>query len=254
MGTLTGKVAWVTGAGTGIGEAVAKAMADAGVSVVLTGRRREPLEKVAAAIAAGGGSASIETGDLGKASVVTGLVERILAAHGRIDIVVNNAGINIPERQWDKLTVAGIDTLVGGNLSSALYVSRAVLPHMRVRQDGLLIHVASFAGRFVSLVAGPVYTAAKHGVVAMSHSINMAECTNGIRSCVICPAEVATPIMDLRSPPPSQEDRARMLQPEDLGRLVRFVAEQPASVCLNEILIAPTWNRTYIALQRNRPN
>ncbi len=252
MGTLDGKIAWVTGAGTGIGEAAAVWLAKAGCTAIVTGRRREPLERVAGAIADAKGKVGIECGDLTRWSAVQGMAERILAAHGRIDIVVNNAGVNIPNRKWPDITAEGIDALIAGNLTSAAYVTRAVLPSMRERKDGLLIHTASFAGRFIGAVSGPLYTAAKHGVVAMSHTINVEECTNGIRSCVICPAEVATPIMEQRSPPPSKEDRARMLQPDDLGRLVVFVAETPASVCLNEILISPTWNRGYIAL-RNRP-
>lgn len=253
MSSLTGKIAWITGAGTGIGEAAALGLAKAGCSTIITGRRREPLERVAGLISAAGGKVAIECGDLTKWASVSGMAERILAAHGRIDIVVNNAGINIPNRKWADLTSDGIDTLIGGNLTSAAYVTRAVLPAMRSQKDGLLIHTASFAGRFIGTVPGPLYTAAKHGVVAMSHTINVEECTNGIRSCVICPAEVATPIMDQRSPPPSAEDRARMLQPDDLGRLVVFVAETRATVCLNEILISPTWNRSYIAM-RQRPN
>jgi NADP-dependent 3-hydroxy acid dehydrogenase YdfG len=117
---------------------------------------------------------------------------------------------------------------------------------MRAQKDGILIHTASWAGRFVSQVSGPAYTAAKHGVVAMSHSINMEECANGIRSSVICPAEVATPILDGRPVPVSAEDRSRMLQPEDLGALILFIAFQPKHVCLNEVLISPTWNRGYL--------
>ena len=96
------------------------------------------------------------------------------------------------------------------------------------------------------MLSGPGYSAAKHALVAASHSINMEECSNGIRSCVICPGEVATPILEHRPVPVSAEERARMLQPEDLGDLVLFVATRPKHVCLNEVLISPTWNRGYI--------
>src|SRR5213078_3726448 len=117
------------------------------------------------------------------------------------------------------------------------------LPIMRQRQDGLIIHTASMAGRFIGGFPGPLYTAAKHGVVAMSHSINMEECINGIRSCAICPGEVATPILDKRPVPVSAEERARMVQPEDCGDLIRYIAALPKHVCINEVLITPTWNR-----------
>ena len=83
-------------------------------------------------------------------------------------------------------------------------------------------------------------------VTAMTETINMEECMNGIRACAICPAEVATPIMDRRPVPPSAEDRSRMLQPEDLGNTIRFIAELPAHACINQLIISPTWNRMYI--------
>jgi NADP-dependent 3-hydroxy acid dehydrogenase YdfG len=103
------------------------------------------------------------------------------------------------------------------------------------------------AGRNVSPLSGPGYTAAKHGVVAMSHTINMEECVNGIRSCVICPGEVATPILDKRPNPVSEEERAKMVQSEDVGDLIRYVACLPPHVVLNEIWITPTHNRSYVA-------
>jgi NADP-dependent 3-hydroxy acid dehydrogenase YdfG len=118
---------------------------------------------------------------------------------------------------------------------------------MRRQQDGLLIHTASLAGRLVANLPGPAYTAAKHGVVALSHSINTAECMNNIRSTVLLPGEVATPIMDKRPVPVSPQARARMIQPADVGDLVRYIACLPAHICLNEIMITPTWNREYVS-------
>jgi NADP-dependent 3-hydroxy acid dehydrogenase YdfG len=103
------------------------------------------------------------------------------------------------------------------------------------------------AGRTPSPLSGAAYSAAKHGVVAMSHIINMEECINGIRSCVVCPGEVATPILDKRPVPVSKEERARMAQSEDVGDLIRYVACLPAHVTINEVWITPTWNRGYIA-------
>jgi NADP-dependent 3-hydroxy acid dehydrogenase YdfG len=250
--SIKGKIVWVTGAGSGIGEAAAIALAREGAVTVLTGRRREALERVAGVIRKAGGTASVEPADLTSAKSVTRVVDAIKAAHGRLDILVNNAGINIPDRTWPRLTHEGIDTLVNGNLSSAIYVAHAVLPIMRAQKDGLLIHTSSMAGRNISPVSGPIYTAAKHGVVAMSHTINLAECINGIRSCVICPGEVATDIMKLRDPPELPETLARMVQPEDMGDVVVFVARQPAHVCINEMWVTPTHNRGYISAIRAR--
>ena len=247
MPTLNDKIAWVTGAGSGIGEAAAEALGRAGATLVLTGRRPEPLERVAARIEAGGGKALVEPGDLTDSARVGALAASIGERLGRLDILVNNAGVNIRHRSWAELTPEGIDTILKGNLSGAFYAVAAALPLMRVQRDGILIHTASWAGRFVSPVSGPAYTAAKHAVVAMSHTLNMEEFANGIRSTVICPAEVATPILDLRPQPLSAKDRARMLQPADLADLILYVATRPKHVCLNEILISPIWNRGYLA-------
>ena len=118
---------------------------------------------------------------------------------------------------------------------------------MRAQRDGVLIHVSSWAGRFVGPLTGPAYIASKHGMVAMSHSINCEECINGIRSTVICPGEVATPILDKRLVPVTKAQRAKMLQPEDLGDLIRYVAGLPKHMCVNEVLVTPTLNRTYVA-------
>ena len=252
MQDITGKIAWVTGAGTGIGEAAAKALAAEGVIVILTGRRKEPLEKVAAVIKQAGGKAEVQAGDLTKSATVDKIVAGIKAEFGRIDIVVSNAGVNVPNRTWPKLTTQAIDNLVAGNLTSAIYVSHAVLPIMREQQNGLLIHTSSMAGRNISPVSGPIYTAAKHGVVAMSHTINLAECTNGNRSTVILPGEVATEIMKFRDPPELPETLARMVQPEDMGAVVVFVAKQPPHVCVNEMWVTPTHNRGYLAAMKGR--
>ena len=247
MATLTGKVAWVTGAGSGIGQAAAVALAQEGATVVLTGRRKEPLEETAAAIKKAGGKAVVKPADLMKAAAVGRIAKDIDSKFGRCDILVNNAGLNIPDRKWSELTSAGAEMVIDGNLSSAFYCSSAVLPMMRKRKDGVLIHTSSMAGRNPSTLSGAAYSAAKHGVVAMSHTINMEECVNGIRSCVVCPGEVATPILDRRPIPVSKEERARMAQSEDVGDLIRYVACAPAHVCINEVWITPTWNRGYVA-------
>ncbi|HSU06227.1 MAG TPA: SDR family NAD(P)-dependent oxidoreductase [Acetobacteraceae bacterium] len=251
MPKLAGKVAWITGAGSGIGEAAALALAEEGATVVLTGRRREPLEHVAGRIRENGRTAHVQPADLMQAAQVQKVGAFIKDTLGRLDILVNNAGLNIVDRHWNELTPQGIDEVVHGNLSSALYCVTAALPMMRAQKDGLIIHTASMAGRFIGGFSGPIYTAAKHGVVAMSHSINMEECINGIRSTAMLPGEVATPILDKRPNPVGPEERARMVQAEDCGDLVRYIACLPPHVVINEVMIAPTWNRSYVAnLQR----
>jgi NADP-dependent 3-hydroxy acid dehydrogenase YdfG len=249
---LKGKIAWVTGAGTGIGEAAGLALARDGAAVVLTGRRREPLEAVAEKVRAGGGKVVVQPADVTNAVAVQKVADAIRAEFGRLDVVVNNAGMNIPERAWSQLKLAGAETVIQGNLVSAFYVVQAVLPIMREQKDGLLIHTASWAGRFIGPISGPAYTAAKHGMVAMSHTINLEECQNGIRSCVVCPGEVATPILVNRPILETPETLARMVQPEDMGNIIAFVAAQPRHVCINEIIVSPTHNRGYISIMKAR--
>lgn len=245
--SIEGQIAWVTGAGSGIGRAGAIALAGAGAAVVLSGRRAEPLEETSRLIGEQGGRAVVAPVDVSQPAEVAAVRDRIAKEFGHCDILVNNAGMNIPNRRWSEIDGPSFDALVAVNLSGPFYAVAAVLPMMRKQGHGLLIHVSSWAGRHVSLLTGPAYAAAKHAVVAMSESLNQEECVNGIRSCCLCPGEVATPILDKRPVPVSAEERARMLQAGDLAETILFVARMPPHVCLNEILISPTWNRGYVA-------
>jgi NADP-dependent 3-hydroxy acid dehydrogenase YdfG len=253
MSALKGKVAWVTGAGSGIGQAAAIALAKEGATVVLTGRRKDALQETAALIETAGGAAVVKPGDLMKAASAKKIAADIEKKFGRCDILVNNAGLNILERRFAELTPEGADLVIHGNLSSAFYCTTAVLPMMRKRKDGLLIHTSSVAGRVPGPLSGAAYSAAKHGVVAMSHTLNMEECVNGIRSCAVLPGEVVTPILDKRPVPVTKQERARMAQSEDVGDLIRYIACLPAHIVINEVMINPTWNRSYVAaLQRGK--
>lgn len=249
MANATKRVAWVTGGGSGIGQAGAEALAADGWTVIISGRRKDALDAVANAINAGtGGRAETMPLDVSNAADVEVAAQKIVAKHGRIDLLVNSAGINVPKRSWADMEIAGWDKLVDINLSGVLYCMRAVLPTMRAQKDGCIINVASWAGRHVSKMPGPAYTTTKHAVLALTHSFNMDECVNGLRACCLSPAEVATPILKLRPVVPSAEEQARMLQPDDLGRTIAFVASMPPHVCVNEILISPTWNRGFVAM------
>ncbi|MDU6748810.1 MAG: SDR family NAD(P)-dependent oxidoreductase [Bradyrhizobium sp.] len=246
------RIAWITGGGTGIGEAGALALAADGWTVIVSGLRKAALETVAAKIAAAGGTAEAVPLDVAKAAEVQAAADAILARHGRIDLLVNSAGVNVPKRRWDDMTLDGWNQLVEINLNGVLYCMKAVLPAMRAQADGTIINVSSWAGRHVSKMPGPAYTSTKHAVLALTHSFNMEECMHGLRACCLMPGEVATPILEQRPVVPSAEEQARMLQPEDLGRTIAFVANMPPRVCVNEILISPTWNRGFIQTPANR--
>jgi NADP-dependent 3-hydroxy acid dehydrogenase YdfG len=247
MRSLQGKTAWITGAGTGIGEAGARALAAAGMHVVLSGRRIEPLNAVAEDL---GDAASVEVLDVSDRNAVAAVAGRILDRHGSVDVLVNSAGINVKSRNWHNVSLDDWERIIRIDLDGAFYCIKTVLPAMIEQGDGLIINVSSWAGRHVSVVTGPGYTAAKHAMNAMNESVNMEHGIHGIRACAICPGEVATPILDNRPVPVTKEDRARMVQSEDCGDVIRFIAELPAHVCINELVISPTWNRGYIAQAR----
>ncbi len=251
MADLAKQVVWVTGAGSGIGEAAAATLAAAGATVVLTGRRCEPLEAVAAGIVAAGGKAAVEPGDLTDAARVEEIARGILSRFGRLDVLVNNAGVNIRDRATASLKPEGVDTLLSTNLAAAFYCVTSVLPIFRGQGGGLMIHTASWLGRHSHKLAGAGYSAAKHAVVAMSHAINMEEFDNNIRSCALCPGEVATPVLENRPVPVPQEERDRMLQPQDLADMILMICRLPSRVCLNELVISPTWNRMFLSQEQS---
>ncbi|MEZ5559847.1 MAG: SDR family oxidoreductase [Pseudomonadales bacterium] len=247
MRDLTGKVAWITGAGTGIGESAAMALADLGMNVVLSGRRRDKLDAVAARI---GETARVAELDVADKSAVHAVAGEIMEAYGQIDVLVSSAGLNVKQRNWHNLTMDDWDQVIRVDLDGAFYCAKAVLPGMIGQGDGLIINISSWAGKHVSVVTGPAYTAAKHAMNAMTESINMEAGIFGVRACAVCPGEVATPILENRPVPPSAEERAKMVQPEDCGAIVAFLARLPAHVCINELTVSPTWNRGYVAQAR----
>jgi len=238
---LAGKVAWVTGGGSGIGLAGAIEFAKLGARVVISGRSEATLKEAAK-------KAGVEAVacDVSNKQSVAGAAGEIHRRHGKVDILVNSAGINLPKRNFRDVTSEGWDQIVAINLSGMFYCVQAVLAGMRSRKDGLVINISSWAGRYASVLTGPGYNATKHAVIALTESINLEEAANGVRATSVLPGEAATPILEKRPVPPSPEVRAKMLQPEDLGRTLAFIATLPPRVCINEIIVSPTWNRFLI--------
>ena len=245
-GELKGKVAWITGGGSGIGLAGAVELAKQGAHVVISGRRAQTNQSGLGELKKHGSAEAIQL-EVSDKKAVNAAAADIEKRHGRIDILVASAGTNIAgnQRNFKNMTLEGWDDVVAINLNGLFYCNHAVIPGMRKRKDGLIINVASWAGRYASALTGPAYNATKRAVIAVSESINMEECVHGIRACSILPGEVATPILEKRPVPPSKEERARMAQAEDLGKAILFVATMPARTCVNELVIAPTWNRFY---------
>ena len=244
---LKGKVAWITGGGSGIGLAGALELAKAGAHVVISGRTQRTNDSGLAQLKAVGSAEALLL-DVAEQKAVVKAAADIEKRRGRIDILVTSAGTNIGggTRNLKNMSLEGWDDVVRINLNGLFYCCHSVLPGMRARKDGLIINISSWAGRYASVLTGPAYNATKRAVIAVSESINMEECMHGIRATSILPGEVATPIMEKRPVPPSAEERARMAQAEDFGKAILFVATMPARTCVNEMVIAPTWNRFYL--------
>ncbi|MEK9768193.1 MAG: SDR family oxidoreductase [Betaproteobacteria bacterium] len=246
MKKLSGKIAWVTGAGTGIGMAAALSLSESGAMVVLSGRRTEKLEDVASEIRNRGASSSVIPLDVTNVEMVESCSRKILEDFKTIDILVNSAGMNVPERYWTNQSKEGWQKVIRANLDGIFNTVHSVMPTMRAQSDGLIINVSSWAGVYHTKLTGAAYNASKSGVIALTETINMEEGVNGIRACAICPGEVATPILDTRPIPPSKEERARMLQLDDMASTIKYVSELPKNACVNQIIISPTWNRMYV--------
>ncbi|MBV8566192.1 MAG: SDR family oxidoreductase [Methylobacteriaceae bacterium] len=243
MGLLDGNIVWITGGGSGIGRACAVAFAREGARIALTGRRLAALEETEELVRKDGGTCMLAQADVAAAQEVNKALQSIVAAWGDPHILINNAGGNVARRHWGNLAPQAVSQVIDIDLKAMFLCTLAVLPAMRGRGDGRIVHIASQAGVSLQTVSGPTYSAAKHGVVSMSATLNAEEGIHGIRSICISPGEVATPILDSRPSPPSAEERAKMLQPEDVAATALFCVTLPARACATEVVLLPTDDR-----------
>ncbi len=247
MGGLQGKVAIVTGASTGMGRAIAAALAGQGAILGLVARSADRLAESAGLIRAGGGQVVDFSGDVADDEVAKRTVQAMLDRYGRIDILVNNAGTNTFHRNLADTSPQDWRRVLETNLTGAYLFTRRVLPPMRQAGRGLIVLISSGAGLQPSAPAGVAYSASKHAMHSLAGSINAEERRHGIRACVIAPGETDTPNLTLRPRPPAKEDLATMLRPEDIADAVAYVAGQPDHVAVEMIVINPTAKRNYQA-------
>jgi NADP-dependent 3-hydroxy acid dehydrogenase YdfG len=239
MSRLTDKIALVTGGGSGIGLAVARALLDEGARVAISGRDEAKLQGAVQELA-GGERLLYVTADVADPEQVDRMVRTVQQRWGAVDILVNNAGTNIKQRTVRELTPESWQLLIRANLDGAFYCIHAVLPQMLQRHEGLIINISSIAGKRANPLGGAAYVASKFGMSGLGICLAAEEMNSGIRVTNIYPGEVETPILNVRPVPVGPEQRARILQPEDVAAAVLFVATLPARASVPELVIKPT--------------
>ncbi|MGE3316964.1 MAG: SDR family oxidoreductase [Planctomycetaceae bacterium] len=237
--SLSGKTVLVTGGGTGIGAACALYLAREGCRVAIAGRRDDKLRETAAQHK-GPNAILTHTVDVADRSSVTELIDWATRELGRIDILINSSGTNIPKRAMAELNPDDWDKLIAINATGAYNCLWAIFPQMRERRDGLVINIVSTAGIRAGLLGGVAYNASKFAMSALGITVAQEVKDQNIRVTNLYPGEVDTPILENRPVPVTPEHRARILQPEDVAEAVVMIAKLPARAHVSEITIKPT--------------
>ncbi|SFL46558.1 SDR family oxidoreductase [Salibacterium qingdaonense] len=244
MSNLKDKVVLMTGASSGIGEGTAKELSDNGAKLVLAARREERLQELTDEINKNGGDAVYKVTDVTSREQLQELAQKALDHYGRIDVLVNNAGL-MPLSFMDKLKVDEWDKMVDVNIKGVLYGVAAVLPTMREQKAGHIINISSVAGHTV----GPgmsVYSGTKHAVRTITEGLRQEEALaeSNIRTTIISPGAVATELPETITDDDVlkglENSSMTPIQPKDIASTIRYAIEQPEEVAINEILVRPT--------------
>jgi NADP-dependent 3-hydroxy acid dehydrogenase YdfG len=246
---LEGQAVLVTGASSGIGEATARTLAARGAKVALVARRAERLEKLASEIAGRGHTALAVEADVTDQEQAIAAVERTVGDFGRLDVLINNAGVMLlgpiadaPTEEWDRM--------VDINVKGLLYMTHAAVPHLleaakdSPREVTDIVNISSVAGRVASAGAG-VYNLTKFGVGAVSESMRQELSRQGVRITIVEPGAVSTELVDHLRPEIRESVRGRFddiktLEAHDIAEAIEYAVTRPAHVSINEILIRPT--------------
>jgi NAD(P)-dependent dehydrogenase (short-subunit alcohol dehydrogenase family) len=233
------KVAVITGAGSGVGRAIAIQLAAEGWNLALVGRRVETLEETARLAGLTASRFLCCSADIARAADVDRMAAEIDARWPDVEVLVNAAGTNTPQRSLEVLSREKYHEIIDTNLDGAYFCVQAFLPGMRRRRSGTIINIVSDAGRQASPKAGPAYAASKFALLGLNQSINAEERGNGIRACAILPGDIDTPILDKRPAPPTAEAREKMLKSEDIAACAMLAINLPCRAIIEELLIRP---------------
>ena len=232
--TLAGQVAVVTGGGRGIGAGIARTLASLGMATVVCGRSRQPLEQTAAAIVAAGGQCEVATCDVAQLADVEAVATRVQSTFGRVDALVNNAGIGRFDAPLHQMAPEIWDDLLNTNLRGVYYCIRSFAPLMIAARSGHIVNISSLAGKN-ALPNGAAYAASKWGLNGLSYSVAEELRQHGIRVSVVCPGSTNTELS-----PHAGKDPLKMLQPDDVAHAVAMIVTQAPQSFVSEILLRPT--------------
>ncbi len=239
---IAGKVVVITGASSGLGEATARHLSALGAVVVLGARRMDRIRSLAAALAGSEGKAVALQTDVTQSAQVKGLVDAAVEKYGRIDVMINNAGL-MPHSPLNRLKIDDWDRMIDVNIKGVLYGIAAALPYMQQQKSGHIINVSSVAGHKVR-PGSAVYAATKHAVLALSEGLRQEVKPYNIRTTVISPGALATELPDSVTEPDVAESVRKVYEvaiPADaFARAVAYAMSQPDDVDVNEILFRPT--------------
>jgi NAD(P)-dependent dehydrogenase (short-subunit alcohol dehydrogenase family) len=233
------QLAVVTGGGSGVGQATVLALVNAGWSVVALGRRRSALEETRSLAGALADRVTVIECDIAQQESVREVGRRIEAEMGAVEVLINAAGTNAPQRALEVLSDADYRAMMDTNLNGAYYCVQAFLPGMRNRGSGTIVNIISDAGKQASPKAGPAYVMSKFGLAGLTQAINAEERTRGVRAIGIFPGDINTPLLNRRPVVPDEAARARMMQPEDIAACVLLAVQLPSRAVIEELIIRP---------------
>jgi len=235
----TPRVGIVTGAGSGVGRAIALRLAASGWQVGIVSRRREHLDETVKLAGHAGNLFHPFAADVADPASGERVVKELVNRFGGLAALVNSAGTNLPRRGMDVLSVEDFHALVDVNLNGTFHFVHAVLPVMRRQAQGTIVNVVSDAGLIANAKAGAAYVASKFGVTGLTQSINAEEREKGIRACAIFPGDIDTPLLQKRPQPPPAEARAKMLQPDDVADCVMLAINLPQRAVVEQLVVRP---------------
>ena len=240
--TLEGQVAFVTGASSGLGRAAALAFARAGADIALLARSEADLQEVAAAVEIAGRQALVLATDLAQAEEAAAAADKALKHFGRIDVLVNNAGTDVPGPVAD-LSVADWDLVLGVNLRAPFVLAKTVFPHMRSAGHGTIFNVSSVAGKR-GWANAAAYCASKFGLTGLTQALHAEGKAHGVRAMVVYPGAMAThwgewTPQERQSSGQSSQEPEKALDPAEVAELLVWVAASPKELVLNEVVVTP---------------